>query len=108
MNNNHAMRLVDGATNLDLSSTVVTPASETIGKFKYGSLSAGVTLDTGGLYYVLSQEANGGDQIWDQDTVLTEKKTEATVPNAVYSTTLGLYVPVNSMDHAYGPVNIQY
>ena len=107
LNNNHAMRLVDGATNADLSSTVVTPMSEKLGQFQYGSLSQGVQLNPGGLYYVLSQEASGGDQIYDQDTTVSHR-TEATVPSAAYSTAPGVFVAVNSTDHAYGPVNIQY
>jgi len=107
MNNNHQMRLVDAATNADISTTVVTPGSEAVGQFKYGSLSSGVTLNAGGLYYVLSQEASGGDQIYDQDTTVTTR-VEATVPNAVYSTAPGLFVPVGASGHAYGPVNIQY
>jgi hypothetical protein len=65
-------------------------------------------LNPGGLYYVLSQEASGGDQIYDQDTSLTETRLKQLSPNAVVQAPSGSYVAVNSTDHAYGPVNIQY
>jgi hypothetical protein len=109
MNNTHQMRLVDDAApNMDKGTTTVNMASETVGRFKYGSLAEGrQTLNAGGLYYVLSQETSGGDQIYDQDTMVTAR-VEATVPNAVYSTAPGLFVPVGSQNHAYGPVSIMY
>jgi len=108
MSNTHQLRLVDGATNADIGTTTVDMQSETLEKFAYGSLQpGGVKLEPGGLYYVLSEEMDGGDQIYDQDTIVTVRD-EATVPSAVYSTAPSLFVQVNSEGHAYGPVNIQY
>jgi len=109
MNNTHQMRLVDDATKADIGTTTVNMASETVERFKYGDLEqGGVTLEPGGLYYVLSEETSGGDQLWEQDTILLKVRMEATVPNAVYSTAPGLFVPVGSQGHAYGPVSVMY
>ena len=103
----HQMRLVDAATGTDIGTTSVNQGSEALGRFKYGSLAQGVPLSPGGLYYVLSQETSGGDMYYDQDTTVVVRS-EASVPNAVYSTAPGLFVPVASAGHSYGPVNIQY
>ena len=103
----HQMRLVDAATNADVGTATVDMSSETVDRFKYAPLAQGVVLNAGGLYYVLSEETSGGDPYFDQDTIVSVR-TEATVPNAVYSTSPGLFVPVNAAGHAYGPVSFQY
>jgi hypothetical protein len=77
------------------------------GMFQYEWLSPSVKLKPGGIYYVLSQEFNPGDQFYDQDTTV-QYTNDATVQSGVYSDAPGLYVPVGQTDHTYGPVSFEY
>jgi hypothetical protein len=88
------MRLVDAATNADIGVTTVDIMSETDNnKFVYGSLPPdGVKLEADGLYYILSEEMEGGDQIYDQDTTVTTRP-EAASPAAFTALRRGFSCP---------------
>ncbi|HLG98152.1 MAG TPA: N,N-dimethylformamidase beta subunit family domain-containing protein [Bryobacteraceae bacterium] len=104
----HTVKIVDGASGLDVpgASTLVATAAATAGGFAFSNLAAGVTLNANGLYYVLTQEALGGDQWYDYDTTV-QTTGAAAVTSAVYGSGSG-YVIVGSSGHAYGPVDFQY
>ena len=104
----HEVRLIDAATKAELGRASVDLNSPAEGDFKYAPIvPASVTVSPGGIYYIVSQEFNGGDQFYEQDTIV-QHRPEARVNSAVYSDSPGLYVPVGQMDHAYGPVSFQY
>lgn len=104
----HEVRLIDGATKAELGRASVDMNSPAEGNFRYAPIvPASVTVSAGGIYYIVSQEFNGGDQFYDQDTIV-QHRVEARVNSAVYSDSPGLYVPVGQMDHSYGPVSFQY
>ena len=104
----HEVRLIDGATKAQLGSAMVDANSPIDGNFRYAPiLPSPVTVSPGGIYYVVSQEFTGGDQFFDQNT-LVQARPEAKVKRAVYSDSPGLYVPVGGMSQSYGPVSFQY
>lgn len=104
----HEVRLIDGATKAELGRASVDMNSPAEGNFKYGPLlPSAVTVTPGAIYYIVSQEFAGGDQFFDQNT-LVQTRPEARVNRAVYSDSPGLYVPVGGMSQSYGPVSFQY
>jgi hypothetical protein len=106
----HEVRLVEvvGVTTTELGHAVVDVNSPAEGNFKYAPLlPSPVTVAPGGIYYIVSQEFTGGDQFFDQNT-LVQTRLEAKVNRAIYSNSPGLYVPVGGMSQSYGPVSFQY
>ena len=109
----HEVRLIDGATNVELGHASVDMNSPKENDFRYAPLEPAdvtvqeVILEAGGTYYILSQEFTSGDEFFDQNTVI-QTRPEASVVSAIYSDSPGLYVPVGGQDQSYGPVSFQY
>jgi hypothetical protein len=104
----HEVRLIDGATKQELGHASVDMNSPVDGAFKYAPIVPGdVTVAAGGVYYIVSQEFTGGDQFFDQNTIV-QTRLEAKVLSAIYSDSPGLYVPVGGANQSYGPVSFQY
>src|SRR5262249_13021047 len=66
----HTMRPYDGSGNI-LGETVVDTTQGAAGDYVYAALPRPVTVYDGSGYYVLSLEANGGDQWYDDNTAVT-------------------------------------
>jgi hypothetical protein len=79
------------------------------GQFSYVSLSSTVVLWPGTTYYIMSSEANGGDQWYDSATTATTTAVAAlidaavSVSPAVYITSIGA-----GAGHTLGPVDFKY
>ncbi|MBV9745236.1 MAG: immunoglobulin domain-containing protein, partial [Acidobacteriia bacterium] len=103
----HTLKIVDGSTGADIpgATAAVNMAGAVTGNFTYASLPAAVTLQAGGTYYFLAQEAAGGDLWYDWNTT-AQTTTVANLAASIY----GLpYTTVQaSGGHLYGPVDFQY
>lgn len=104
----HELRLIDGATNLELGHATVDMNSPASGPFKYSPLVPGdVTVAAGRIYYIVSEEFTGGESFYNRNTVV-QTRTEAKVTSAVSSDSPGVYVTAGGANQAYGPVSFQY
>ena len=104
----HEVRLIDGSTKAQLGYALVDMNSPVEGDFKYAPLLPNAfTVSPGGTYYIVCQEFTGGDQFYEQNTIV-QTRPEAKVLSAIYSDSPGLYVPVGGLGHTYGPVSFQY
>jgi hypothetical protein len=104
----HEIKIIDAATATEIGNAFVDMSTPHEGDFIYGPIKpSGVPVKAGALYYILSEEFTGGDQFYDQDTTV-QTRPEAEVTRAIYSDSPGLYVPVGSTGHTYGPVSFQY
>lgn len=104
----HELRLIDGATKLELGYASVDMNSPADGPFKYAPLVPGdVTVAAGGIYYIVSEEFTGGEAFYNENTIV-ETRLEAKVTSAVSSDSPGLYVTAGGSNQAYGPVSFQY
>ncbi len=74
--------------------------------FKYADLAAPVTLAANSSYYIISSEADGGDQWHDYDSVLST--TGAAVVNSGVYYWNNAYSTYGSQGNSYGPVNFKY
>ena len=64
-NGSHELRLIDAATGTRIATTSVDTAGAPAGAILYGDLASLVTLSANSRYYLLSEEAEGGDQWYD-------------------------------------------
>jgi hypothetical protein len=103
----HAVKLVRSSDGVDVpgGATVVATSGMTAGQYAYGALSSAVTLGAGETYYVVSQEAAGGDQWYDMNTQVTAASA-GSVSGAVYGIS-GWYA-IDATNRSYGPVNLKY
>jgi hypothetical protein len=88
------------------ANVTVTVNSASGGNFHYGTLASPVTLNANTDYYILSQETNGGDQWYDDNTTLT-----ASAVGNVAGSVFGSGSPYNIHNvgsFGYVPVDFQY
>ena len=104
----HAMKIVDANTGLDLPGATVSvkTTGTTAGMFAYSLLPGPVTLNANGVYFILSQETQGGDKWYDIDTV-AQVTSDASLISAAYGTA-SPFTPIGSSGQLYGPLNFQY
>jgi len=105
----HTIKLVQAATGTDVpgASVSVSMAGGVSGQFKYVSLGSPVTLQANTAYYLVSQEASGGDQWYDTGTV--SSTTAGAVASSIYSfNNSGNWYAYNTGNTSYVPVNFQY
>jgi len=107
----HIVKVVDPTTGIDIpnASTVVDLSSPAVaaGTFAYGLLPAPVVLAANTEYYVVSQEAAGGDQFYDLDTTV-ETMPVASVTSAVFGDGISNYTRGGVAGHTYGPVDVLF
>ncbi|MBZ5676447.1 MAG: hypothetical protein LAP61_19595 [Acidobacteriia bacterium] len=105
----HLMKIVDGATGVDLpgASVSVATAGGTVGSFVYANLASPIGLSAGSTYYILSQETSGGDKWDDYNNTVVQTTSDATAKSAVYSSGASYFV-IGSTGQTYGPVDFQY
>ncbi|MBV9743319.1 MAG: immunoglobulin domain-containing protein, partial [Acidobacteriia bacterium] len=104
----HTLKIVDASTGLDLPNASVganMALPSTPGPIYYFPLTAPVTLNANGKYYVVSQEVSGGDQWYDVSTVI-QTTNAAAVQGGVYGLPYTLSHSAGSF--SYGPVDFQY
>jgi hypothetical protein len=103
----HDIRVIDAVTQMEIGHASVDTASVAVGDFKYSKLSSPITLSAGRRYFVLSDEFDGGDPFFEQDTIVLTRP-EAAVQTGIDSSGPGVFVPVGGLGHTYGPVSFQY
>jgi hypothetical protein len=103
----HGVKLVDVGAGSDVSGGSVTlnMTGCTRGQFVYAALPAALTLLPGASYYLVSQEAAGGDQWYDSGAIATAQ--DAAAVNAVYSWNSGWQLQ-GGPNGSYVPPNFQY
>jgi hypothetical protein len=105
----HTVKLVNASTGLDVSggSVSVNMAAGEAGAFTYGTLNSPVTLNPNSTYYLVSQEAQTGDQWYDYNTTVTTTNV-AVESSSVWSTDGINYNLIGSANQLYIPVNLIY
>jgi hypothetical protein len=103
----HSVKFVDAATGTDVAGSIgqVNMSSCVAGQFVYITLSSTINLKAGGVFYLVSQETQGGDQWYDFGRISVT--TDAAVNNSVYSYQ-GNWYPINGPNTSYVPPNFQY
>lgn len=105
----HVVKIVEAATDADLpgGSVMVNMAGGTVaGDFVYARLASPVTLNPNASYFVVGQETMGGDQYYDNDTmILTTSAAVAT--SSIYGDGTS-YLADGPAGQTYGPVDFQY
>ena len=104
----HVVRIIDAATGADVpgSAVAINTAGGTVGQFVYGPVSGTVTLQPGGMYFIVSEETAGGDLFHNHDTTVETTNIATVIGSArtgapeVFTDRAGLI--------AYGPVDFQY
>jgi RHS repeat-associated protein len=105
----HTMKLVQAnGTDLAGGTTVVNTSGATAGQFVYASLAAPVTLSANTTYYVVSQEASGGDQWYNypNGTMVFNSLASGTGAAWAYNNSTTYYVGPN-LPQSYVPVNFK-
>ena len=103
----HVVKLVSAA-GVDIpggSATVVT-TGVTVGSFAYAPLASPVVLSANTTYYLVSQEAAGGDAWYDWDTTV-QTNWPATVTGAAWAYT-NSYSIVGGAGHTYIPLDFKF
>ena len=105
----HRVEIVDAQTGVPLPTAVV--IISLLGRpegYVSANLTAPLILNAGQRYYVVSEEVMGGDQFFDNDTVLTTLP-DATVASPVYfDSDAQQWVLLGNPGSSYGPVNFAY
>ena len=104
----HTVKLVLATTGADVpgGSVSVSMVGGVSGQFKYVALGSPVTLQANTAYYLVTQEANGGDQWYDTGTV--SSTTAGAVNSSIYSYDSVNWNPYNTVNTSYVPANFQY
>lgn len=102
----HTLKFVNAGTGADISggSATVNLAGCTPGQFVYGPVVP-FTLLPGVSYYLVSQEAQGGDKWYDLGGVTGAGA--ATINSSVYSSGTS-WIPIGGVNTSYVPVDFQY
>lgn len=105
----HRVRIIDAATEMPVAGAdgVVSLEGLSAG-FATITLNNGVTLTAGQRYYVVSEEIDGGDQFFDNDTVVTTRADATVVSPVYYDPTAMQWVMLGNPGNSYGPVNFAY
>jgi hypothetical protein len=103
--NQHALKFVNASSGSDVTggSATVNMSGCATNQFTYASLS--LNLDANTTYYLVSQEASGGDQWYDVGAVTGTSV--AAINSGIYSW-LGGWQTNGPQNYSYGPVNFQY
>jgi uncharacterized repeat protein (TIGR01451 family) len=104
----HTVKLVQASNGTDVpgGSVSVSMTGGVSGQFKYVALGSPVTLQANTAYYLVSQEANGGDQWYDTGTVSSTNA--GAVNNSIYSFDGVNWNSYNTANTSYVPANFQY
>ena len=98
------VRAVDGA-DVPGASVTISMAGGTAGQFQYSALPGAVTLPANTSYYLVSQEANGGDKWYDHGAISVTSI--ATVNSSVWLNGTA-WAPISGPNTSYVPLNFLY
>jgi hypothetical protein len=102
----HTLKIVN-ASGTTVGSTSVALSGATPVQFKYAALTNPVTLSANSVYYIASQETNGGDYLWGSSTALSHTGVAA-INNAARSTDGITFSNDSSTDNCHGPLSFKY
>ncbi len=85
----------------------INTSGATANAFKYVALGSPITLTAATTYYVMTLEANMGDQFLDDDTTITTTGVAVLVFSA-FGTTVGGSITDNTAGTTYGAVSFKY
>ncbi len=102
----HVVKLVDATSGIDVpgASATVDMTDCTAGQFVYTALPASLSLGAGASYYLVSQEAAGGDRWYDFGSI--SARAAASVNGAVYGFG-GRWFLVGGTNMSYGPPSFE-
>lgn len=105
----HVVKIVNASTGADLPGGAVTVATAgaAAGTTAYSLLPAKVTLSAHTTYYILSQEAQGGDSWYDLNASV-QARSDGAVDGPVYGTSAPFVSMSGMPGHAYVPVDFRY
>jgi hypothetical protein len=101
----HTLQLLSASLQV-LASGTVNMAGCTPGQFVNVTLSPAVTI-SGGQYYLMSSETNGGDSWYNQSSTITPSNSEIAVTGATYNYQ-GSYKSAAGGGTSYGPLTMAY
>ena len=104
----HTVKLVQASNGIDVPGGSVSLASGggSAGQFTFGALASSVTLLANTTYFLVSQEAEGGDQWYDYGAITTPGAVSVAGPT--YTDGHNNYVVVGIPGQSYVPVNLTY
>ena len=103
----HAIKIIDKGTNQDMTTALLETIGGTAGEFQYVDLPSPVTLLQGSSYYIVSNQYSGADQFYLDDSTI-KHTIAAKVISAVSGDGASPYVPSESEDHCFGPLDFFY
>jgi len=104
----HIVKIVTtNGQNVSGASVSVSMSGGTVGNFVYANLPAPVTLNANTTYYVVSQETQGGDLWYDNNTTI-QTTNVASETTSVYSNDGSTYIFSGGTDQSYVPVDFRY
>lgn len=105
----HVVKVVNVATSIDVpgASVSIPTAGAAVG-FAYVALPAPVTLQANTAYYIISQEASGGDQWYEGNTVLSFDSNVAAVNQAAFSGNGVTFTTSYGAGNGYIPLSFKY
>ena len=106
---NHEVKIIAAEDNTQVpdAAVLLTLSGKTEG-FVLASLASQVRLDAGKRYYIVSEELDGGDLFFDNDTAVFTH-TDATVISGVYfDSTTGAWTLLGGPGRSYGPIQFTY
>jgi hypothetical protein len=81
--------------------------SGTVGRFQYVNLSNPVVLSAGAVYFLVSQETDGGDA-WLYDDTTIGTTSDATETSGIWGYGAGHWYSAGAAGQTYGPVDFKY
>jgi hypothetical protein len=105
----HVVKFVDAATGVDVpgGSVTISMTGGSVGEFKYQALATPITLSAGTSYFLVSQEAVGGDLWHDIDTTLSSTSA-ASIAGGIYGSGPGAWYSYGNSGRGYVPVDFKY
>lgn len=105
----HLVKLVNASDGTDVPGAAVTidMSAGTSGQFQYADLAGAVVLAAGTAYYLVSQEAAGGD-VWYYDDTTVNTTSMGNETSAVWGDGSGLWHLNGGAGQSYGPVDFKY
>jgi len=103
----HRMKIVDAETGMQVGDTGLVSLANKSEGFVPATLTSQPTLIAGKRYYIVSEELDGGDFFFDNDTTL-DTEPDATVVQPVYFHPLLQQWVLMGTGQSYGPVSFSY
>jgi hypothetical protein len=106
-NGTHIVKLVQGnGVDVPGGSVSLNMAGKTPGQYAYANLASPVTLAANDTYYLVTQEAAGGDKWYDYSTVTSDPA--GTLSGPAFQQTNGSYTTLGVASSSFGPPNFVF